>query len=54
MAAAQRLRDGGILVGCFRPPSVPDAGSRLRFTARADLTDADLDRAVSAAATALA
>jgi 8-amino-7-oxononanoate synthase len=54
VAAAQRLRDGGILVGCFRPPSVPDAGSRLRFTARADLTDADLDRAVRAAATALA
>jgi 8-amino-7-oxononanoate synthase len=40
-------------VGCFRPPSVPDAGSRLRFTARADLTDADLDRAASATATAL-
>ncbi|HEX4700407.1 MAG TPA: 8-amino-7-oxononanoate synthase [Actinomycetes bacterium] len=54
VAAAQRLRDGGILVGCFRPPSVPDAGSRLRFTARADLTDADLDRAADAAARALA
>ena len=27
-------------VGCFRPPSVPDGVSRLRLTARADLTDA--------------
>ncbi len=31
-------------VGCFRPPSVPDGVSRLRLTARADLTDADLER----------
>jgi 8-amino-7-oxononanoate synthase len=54
VAAAQRLRSDGILVGCFRPPSVPDASSRLRFTARADLTSADLHRAVSAATTALA
>jgi 8-amino-7-oxononanoate synthase len=53
VAAARRLRDDGILVGCFRPPSVPDAGSRLRFTARADLTNTDLERAVRATATAL-
>ena len=32
----------GVRVGCFRPPSVPDGVSRLRLTARADLTDADL------------
>ena len=31
------LRAEGILVGCFRPPSVPDGVSRLRITARADL-----------------
>jgi 8-amino-7-oxononanoate synthase len=54
VAAARRLRDDGILVGCFRPPSVPDGRSRLRFTARADLTDAELDRAADAAARALA
>ncbi|MER7156402.1 8-amino-7-oxononanoate synthase, partial [Streptomyces lydicus] len=32
--------------GCFRPPSVPDGISRLRLTARADLTQDQLDRAV--------
>lgn len=43
---ADECRTGGVWVGCFRPPSVPDGVSRLRLTARADLTDADLDRAV--------
>jgi 8-amino-7-oxononanoate synthase len=41
--AAARLLDQGIRVGCFRPPSVPDGVSRLRLTARANLTDADVD-----------
>lgn len=36
-AAAARLYDEGILVGCFRPPSVPDGVSRLRLAARATL-----------------
>jgi 8-amino-7-oxononanoate synthase len=34
----------GVRVGCFRPPSVPDGRSRLRLTARADLTAEDFDR----------
>ena len=40
--AADQLLDQGIRVGCFRPPSVPDGVSRLRLTARANLTDADV------------
>jgi 8-amino-7-oxononanoate synthase len=43
---AAECREGGIWVGCFRPPSVPDGVSRLRLTARADLTEAEVDRAV--------
>ena len=43
---AEQCRAQGVVVGCFRPPSVPDKVSRLRLTVRADLTEADLDRAV--------
>ncbi|MER6090376.1 8-amino-7-oxononanoate synthase [Streptomyces bluensis] len=43
---AADCRAAGLAVGCFRPPSVPDGVSRLRLTARADLTDGQLDRAV--------
>lgn len=43
---AQACRTSGVVVGCFRPPSVPDQVSRLRLTARADLSDADIERAV--------
>lgn len=39
-------REAGVWVGCFRPPSVPDGVSRLRLTARADLTEAEVDKAV--------
>ncbi len=45
VAAAAGCLEGGVRVGCFRPPSVPAGTSRLRLTARADLSDADLDRA---------
>ncbi|MFE2873751.1 8-amino-7-oxononanoate synthase [Embleya sp. NPDC059259] len=44
---AARCAEAGVLVGCFRPPSVPDGISRLRLAARADLTSADLSRALS-------
>jgi 8-amino-7-oxononanoate synthase len=37
VTAAAALCERGVLVGCFRPPSVPDGVSRLRVTARADL-----------------
>ncbi|ASF08791.1 8-amino-7-oxononanoate synthase [Nocardia brasiliensis NBRC 14402] len=40
--AAQRCRARGLDVGCFRPPSVPEGTSRLRLTARANLTPAEI------------
>ncbi|MFF8935354.1 8-amino-7-oxononanoate synthase [Streptomyces paradoxus] len=43
---AARCRAAGLAVGCFRPPSVPDGISRLRLTARADLTGQQIERAV--------
>lgn len=46
VAWADACRAAGVWVGCFRPPSVPDQVSRLRLTARADLTEGELDRAV--------
>ncbi|MFF0629241.1 8-amino-7-oxononanoate synthase [Streptomyces sp. NPDC004296] len=42
---AADCRAAGLAVGCFRPPSVPDGISRLRLTARADLTDAQISTA---------
>jgi 8-amino-7-oxononanoate synthase len=43
---AAECRAAGLAVGCFRPPSVPDGISRLRLTARADLTGQQIARAV--------
>ncbi|MFJ8946168.1 8-amino-7-oxononanoate synthase [Streptomyces sp. NPDC102395] len=43
---AADCRTAGLAVGCFRPPSVPDGVSRLRLTARADLTERQIERAV--------
>ncbi|MDJ1138087.1 8-amino-7-oxononanoate synthase [Streptomyces iconiensis] len=42
LAWAADCRAAGVQVGCFRPPSVPDGISRLRLTARGDLTRAQL------------
>ncbi|MEU3299921.1 MULTISPECIES: 8-amino-7-oxononanoate synthase [unclassified Streptomyces] len=44
---AADCRAAGLAVGCFRPPSVPDGISRIRLTARADLTDRQIGTAVS-------
>jgi 8-amino-7-oxononanoate synthase len=44
VAAAEQCAEHGVRVGCFRPPSVPDGRSRLRLTARADLTEEDFAR----------
>ncbi|MBM7772891.1 8-amino-7-oxononanoate synthase [Actinokineospora baliensis] len=46
LAWSNDCRAAGVWVGCFRPPSVPDSISRLRLTARADLSEGDIDRAV--------
>jgi 8-amino-7-oxononanoate synthase len=43
----------GLLVGCFRPPSVPAGASCLRLTARADLTAADVRFAADVVAAAV-
>ena len=53
VAAAAALLAAGVRVGCFRPPSVPDGVSRLRLTARADLTDQDLEHVARALAVAV-
>ncbi|MGN5734496.1 aminotransferase class I/II-fold pyridoxal phosphate-dependent enzyme [Arthrobacter psychrochitiniphilus] len=51
---ATELRLEGVSVGCFRPPSVPDGVSRLRLTARANLTAQELDTGTTAVARVLA
>ncbi|MFD8091048.1 8-amino-7-oxononanoate synthase [Streptomyces malaysiensis] len=43
---AADCRAAGLMVGCFRPPSVPDGISRLRLTARGDLTEEQIEMAV--------
>lgn len=50
---AASLLSQGVSVGCFRPPSVPDGVSRLRVTARANLTAPELEWAAGTVARAL-
>jgi len=45
VAAATACLDAGVRVGCFRPPTVPIGTSRLRLTARASLSDDEIDLA---------
>jgi 8-amino-7-oxononanoate synthase len=53
VAAAEACARDGVLVGCFRPPSVPVGTSRLRLAARADLTDDDVALAVKVVSAAI-
>lgn len=46
VAWTDRLRDQGVAVGCFRPPSTPDHVSRLRLTVNAGLDRAVFEEAV--------
>lgn len=54
VAARDALAARGIDVGCFRPPSVPAGTSRLRLTARANLTREELSRTADALVDVLA
>jgi len=45
---SRRLREQGVLVQAIRPPTVPAGTSRLRITATARVTDADVTRALQA------
>jgi 8-amino-7-oxononanoate synthase len=50
---ARQCAEAGVRVGCFRPPSVPDGRSRLRLSARADLSVDDVSRAAAVVAAAV-
>jgi 8-amino-7-oxononanoate synthase len=54
VAAARTCAERGLRVGCFRPPSVPEGTSRLRLTARATVTDAEIAMARTVLADVLA
>jgi 8-amino-7-oxononanoate synthase len=43
LAAATACLERGVRVGCFRPPTVPAGTSRLRLTARASLSDDEVE-----------
>jgi 8-amino-7-oxononanoate synthase len=45
LSAVAAAAEGGLRIGCFRPPSTPDGVSRLRLTAHAHHNDDDLTKA---------
>ena len=53
LAVAQSMQAQGFDVRAIRPPSVPEGTARLRISVNAGLTDAILDRAATALATAI-
>lgn len=50
LAAAEALREAGILAVAIRPPTVPAGSSRLRFALNAGLTNAQFERVLAAVA----
>jgi 8-amino-7-oxononanoate synthase len=48
LAWSRRLAELGIRIQAIRPPTVPPGTSRLRIAARADLSDTQVDRAITA------
>ncbi|HXR41861.1 MAG TPA: 8-amino-7-oxononanoate synthase [Acidothermaceae bacterium] len=46
VAWAAACLERGVAVGCFRPPSTPDARSRLRLTMNAGVSTSDFERAL--------
>jgi 8-amino-7-oxononanoate synthase len=50
LAWAAACRRRGVAVGCFRPPSTPDARSRLRLTINVGVPRADFEAALSVVA----
>lgn len=54
VAVADQMQAHGFDVRAIRPPTVPEGTARLRLSINISLTEADIDRAVSALAEALA
>lgn len=48
LALSSRLQESGFLAPAIRPPTVPPASSRVRFSLRADHTNADIDGLIQA------
>ncbi|MBC8041394.1 MAG: aminotransferase class I/II-fold pyridoxal phosphate-dependent enzyme, partial [Opitutaceae bacterium] len=48
LSLAETLRAAGILVAAIRPPSVPMGTSRLRFSLKRTLSDAEAERVLAA------
>jgi 8-amino-7-oxononanoate synthase len=53
LAAAQKLKEAGILAVAIRPPTVPEGTSRLRLTLSSALSETDMQRLLEVVANSL-